>query len=179
MLWATRPEGQKGDAMTAQNTPAPPRFAVSTWATGEDEGACRAAALYLVGRVPAPTFEKLAALLYLADRLHLSRYGALMFGGTYEALRDGPAPSALLRVARAGLDWGGVPDLGELSPAVLEVLEDVAAHYGQEDPAQVSAHTRGEDWRAGEAGQPITAQDMARTLPNARAVLEHLEDPHP
>lgn len=165
--------------MTVQHNPAPLLFAVSHGVTGEDLEACRAAALYLAGRVTAPTFEKLSALFYLADLAHLGRYGALMFGGHYEALRDGPAPSALLHLTRAGLDLGGVPDLGELSPAMLEALGEAVAQHGQARPEEVSAVTRGEVWTAKEAGQPITAQDMARTLPNARAVLEHLEDPHP
>lgn len=165
--------------MTVHRTPAPASFAAPLWADGEDLEACRAAALYLAQRVTAPTFEKLSALLYLADRAHLARYGALMFGGHYEALRDGPAPSAFLHVTRAGLDLTGAADLEDLTPAMLEALAETAAQYGQASPEAVSAHTRGEAWQAWEAGQPITAEDLARTLPNARAVLEYLADPHP
>ncbi|GAA5438171.1 hypothetical protein [Deinococcus aquaticus] len=165
--------------MTEQRTP-PSLFAAPHFqAQGEDLNVCRAAALYLAQRVPSPTFEHLSALLYLADLEHLSRCGALIFGGAYEALRDGPAPSAFLHLTRAGLDLSAAPDLEELSPAALEALSACADRHGQASAPHVTALTRGEVWKAHPAGQPITAAHLARALPNARAVLEHLADPHP
>lgn len=156
--------------------------ASSFFAEQHDAGdieACRAAALYLAAHTGAPSFEKLSALLYLADRAHLSRFGALMFGGTYEAMRHGPTPGPLLALARQGLDLSAAPDMEELSPAALEVLGEVLALHGEEEAAQVSAAARGTDWQTCAPGLPMTAADIARTLPNARAVLEYLADPHP
>lgn len=148
-------------------------------ADGEDLEVCRAAALYLAQRVPSPTFEQLSALLYLADRLHLSRYGVLIFGGTYEALRDGPAPACFLHLIREGLNLSEAPDLEELSPAAIEALSACLELHGQDTAQEVTAKTRDAVWQGHPGGQPITAADLARTLPNARAVLEHLADPHP
>jgi hypothetical protein len=155
-------------------------FAVPFQDQGEDLSACRAAVLYLAHRVPAPTFEKLSALLYLADRTHLAHYGALMFGGAYEAMRDGPTPTAFLHLARSGpLDLSEAPDMGELSAGVLEVLEAVIVQHGEETAEEVSARTRGEAWQSVPPGQVMTAAHIARTLPNAAAVLDYLADPHP
>lgn len=159
-------------------TPAPASF-FAAHPHREDLEACRAAALYLARRVPAPTFEKLSALLYLADRAHLSRFGALICGGAYEAMRHGPTPGPLLTLARQGFDLTGTPDMDELSPAALEVMGEVLARYGEEEGAALSALTQGEDWKTCPPGQPMTPEAIARTLPNARAVLEHLADPHP
>ncbi|MDO4244686.1 MAG: hypothetical protein Q4C89_01510 [Deinococcus sp.] len=156
-------------------------FAGSDLWAEEDLEACRAAALFLAQHAPAPTFEKVSALFYLADRAHLSRYGALICGGTYEAMRHGPTPGPLLTLTRQGLDLtaGAAPDMEELSPAALEVMGEVLALYGEDAPEEVSARTRGEDWKTCPPGLPMTAAHIARTLPNARAVLEHLADPHP
>lgn len=149
------------------------------WATGEDLEACRAAVFYLAGRVPSPTFEALSALLYLADRAHLSRYGALMFGGAYEAMRHGPTPTPFLRLTRAGLDLGQVPDMDEFSTAVLQALDAVAGPHGHESPQVLSALSRDEAWATCPPGEAMTAERVAATLPNARAVLDYLADPHP
>lgn len=165
--------------MTAHETPAPPSFA-ALWAGSEDLAACRAAVLYLAQRVPAPTFEALSALLYLADRAHLSRYGALMLGGAYEAMRHGPTPTAFLCLARTWpLDLTAAPDMDELSPAVLEALDGVTAQHGQVSPEALSALSRDEAWATVPPGEALTAARIAATLPNARAVLDYLADPHP
>lgn len=147
---------------------------------GEDLTACHAAALYLARRVPACGFEKLSALLYLADCAHLARYGALMFGGAYEAMRDGPTSTAFLRVARSGpIDVREAPDMGELSAGVLEALEAVIGQHREETAQEASAQTRGEAWQSVPPGQAMTAAHIARTLPNAAAVLDYLADPTP
>lgn len=165
--------------MTVHRTHAPFSFAVPMWEHGEDLDACRAAVMYLAGRVSAPTFEKLAALLYLADRAHLSHYGALMFGGAYEAMRHGPTPTPFLRLTRAGLSLGEAPDMDELSPATLEALDSVTAQHGQARPEALSALSRDEAWATCPPGEALTAARIAATLPNARAVLDYLADPHP
>lgn len=166
--------------MTTHTAAARSLFAVPFQGQGEDLPACRAAVLYLSQRVPAPTFEKLSALLYLADRAHLAHYGALMFGGAYEAMRDGPTPTALIHLARSGpIDVSQAPDMDELSAGVLEALEEVIAQHGEETAEKVSKQTRGEAWQSVPPGQAMTAAHIARTLPNAAAVLEHLADPHP
>ena len=141
----------------------------------------------------------LSAALYLADRLHLSRYGALMFGGYYEALKHGPAPVGVYGLLRAAERTGGAygftvqgvghasplvrphaqPDMQELSVSVLESLDAVLAEHGQQDGEALSLLSQDEAWKLCGPGEVMTAELLASTLPNARAVLEHLADPHP
>jgi uncharacterized phage-associated protein len=55
------------------------------------------AILYLASRkIPDLTKWKLCKLLYLADRLHLARYGRPITGDVYYALPHGPIPSYTL-----------------------------------------------------------------------------------
>ncbi|CAM3868688.1 type II toxin-antitoxin system antitoxin SocA domain-containing protein [Deinococcus frigens] len=166
--------------MTTDTAAARSIFAVPFQGQDEDLPVCHAAALYLARNVPTPTFEKLSALLFLADCAHLARYGALMFGGAYEAMRDGPTPTAFLHLARSSqLDLSASPDVSELSDGVMDVLGEVMHLHGEETAEEVSAKTRVEAWQSVPPGQAMTAAHIAHTLPNAAAVLEHLADPHP
>lgn len=143
-----------------------PSFPTPAGQPGEDPGTCHAAALYPATRVSSPSFETLSALLYLVDRAHLSRYGALMFGGVYEARRHGPAPTVFLHLVGAGLDLGDAPDPDDLSPAVLTVLDETIARHGQEGPEALGALSRNEAWRSCPPGGVMTAASIAATLPN-------------
>lgn len=190
--------------MTTHNLPPLPLFPVPAtfWADGEDLDAARAALLYTASSVSRPTVQKLSALFYFADRLHLGRYGALMFGGRYEALKHGPAPVGaygLLRAAQAhpedarayGFTVQGqgdaspavvplaAPDMEELSAAVVDCLNWAIAEHGQADGASLSLLSMDEAWQTCPPGEAMTAAHIAASLPNARAVLEHLADPYP
>lgn len=62
-----------------------------------DEDRAVAAVLYLAGKqIDALDKYKLAKLLFLADKLHLVRYGRPITGDEYYALPYGPIPSATL-----------------------------------------------------------------------------------
>ena len=183
--------------MTAQQTPPLSSFAAVH--EGQDLDAARAAILYAVSRLPSPTVPALSAALYLADRRHLSRYGALMFGGYYEALKHGPAPVGVYGLLRAAQLSGGAygftvqgqghaaplilahaePDMAELSAGVLDSLDAVLAEHGQQSGEALSLLSQDEAWKLCAPGEVMTAELIASTLPNARAVLEHLADPHP
>lgn len=51
---------------------------------------------YLATQVPSLDRFKIAKLVYLADRLHVVRYGRPIVGGHYYALPHGPVPEELL-----------------------------------------------------------------------------------
>ncbi|WP_420594398.1 type II toxin-antitoxin system antitoxin SocA domain-containing protein [Deinococcus sp.] len=185
--------------MTAQQTPPLSSFAAVH--EGQDLDAARAAILYTAVRLPSPSVPALSAALYLADRLHLSRYGALMFGGYYEALKHGPAPVGVYGLLRAAQRTGGAygftvtvqgaghaaplilahaePDMTELSAGVLDSLDAVLAEHGQQSGEALSLLSQDEAWKLCAPGEVMTAELIASTLPNARAVLDYLADPHP
>lgn len=50
------------------------------------------ALVYVVGRVPQGDMYKALKVLYIADKLHLGRYGRFIYGESYAALPHGPVP---------------------------------------------------------------------------------------
>lgn len=170
-----------------------------------DREAARAGILYTASLVPAPSFHKVSKIFYFADRLHLERYGALMFGGEYWALRFGPVPmqayrfmlevrdhaeascEAGFKVERVTLDGLTAPvirpleppDMGELSESVLECLNEAIDLYGELGFKELTALSHDATWGAALEDEVMSAELIAHTLPNAAAVLEHLSDPYP
>ena len=189
--------------MTTHRSPRlPPASCPNLLQRGEDIEAARATLLHVASSILRPKVRKLSALLYLADRVHLGRSGALMLGGFYEALKDGPAPLGaynLLRAAQAhpedartfGFSVQGqqndslavlplsAPDMDELSAAVLECLNLAITEHGQQDGPSLSQLSMDEGWQSCPPGGTMTAAHIAAYLPNARAVLDHLTDPYP
>lgn len=133
-----------------------------------DEDACVAALTYLAQRVGDVVDVELGQLLYLAEKLHLERYGRFICGDRYLATDDGPVPAlaydALRALARgealdrpdarhlarrlgghlvhAGGDRFRVTtpaDDSELSDSDIECLDDVADMYVRASFAAVRA----------------------------------------
>lgn len=170
-----------------------------------DKEAARAAILYASSRVTAPSFHKLSKVFYFADRLHLERYGSLMFGDEYWALRFGPVPmhsyrfmdevrdspeiscEAGFKVVRIFIDGSPAPvvrpldppDMEELSAAVLECLDESIGRYGEKNFWELTNASHDAAWNAVMQDEVMSTELIAQTLPNAEAVLEYLSDPHP
>lgn len=170
-----------------------------------DRPAIQAAILYTASRLEAPTFHTVSKVFYFADRLHLGRYGALMFGDSYAAMKHGPVPTVayeLMRRARRSpgaareLGFGvkeipvngwqapmivplAAPDLDELSDAAVSCLEEAIRDYGSLHFHALTEASHDAAWNAVGPDEQMPAEDIAATLPNAAAVLEHLRNPHP
>lgn len=170
-----------------------------------DTAALRAAILYTASSLESPTFHTVSKVFYFADRLHLSRYGALMFGDAYEAMKHGPVPTAayaLMKQARSGpadaiaagfkvqeVPVNGhtapvivplaAPDMDELSESVLSCLEEAIKDYGALHFHDLTEASHDAAWHAARADDLMSVEAIAGTLDNARAVLEHLRNPHP
>lgn len=56
--------------------------------------------LYLSRRSKEPTFHRISKLLYFADRIHLARYGRLICGDSYTAMKHGPVPSGVYDILK-------------------------------------------------------------------------------
>ena len=94
-------------------------------------------------------------LLYVADKLHLERYGSLIFGEDYAAMEWGPVPSntydivkfvrgdrprSVIEAAKAAFTMNGnnfellrAPDLDELSESNRECLDEAIRRHGAND----------------------------------------------
>jgi uncharacterized phage-associated protein len=51
--------------------------------------------LYVAGEVPQATFHTISKVIYFADKLHLQRYGRLICGDSYVAMKHGLVPSEI------------------------------------------------------------------------------------
>lgn len=172
-----------------------------------DQEQARAAILYTASKVAQPSFHKLSKLFYFADRLHLERFGLLMFGDEYWALRYGPVPMQVYRLMtdvrnniQLQTDMGfaveeiylagrskpvpvirplEAPDLDELSDAILECLDESIALYADKSFDELTELSHDSAWQSVESDEVMHIELIAKTLPNAAQVLEHLSDPYP
>lgn len=61
------------------------------------------AILYIAANAPIPDIYHIGKILYFADRKHLDRYGRLISGDSYTAMKDGPVAENvydIIKVAR-------------------------------------------------------------------------------
>jgi uncharacterized phage-associated protein len=61
------------------------------------------AILYVASKAPIPDIYHVGKILYYADRFHLERYGRLISGDHYNAMKDGPVASNafdIIKIAR-------------------------------------------------------------------------------
>ncbi len=160
--------------------------------------------LYVANRVTDATFHSISKILYFADKLHLSRYGRLMSGDSYVAMKHGPVPSAiydLLKFAGGKVDRFTPPEWAQAAAAAIEVPNAHSVRPRRcEDSSQISASEKScldqsiaenadlsfgqltdksHDGAWNEAGDNdlIDLSSIARTLPNAVEVLAHLNQP--
>jgi len=163
-----------------------------------DQDAGRAATLLAVAGLTAagqtqPTAMQVSAVLYLAERLHLSHYGALMFGGRYRALPGGPLCDAAVQLVRAQrseprltdheASWMPVeaapPDDGDLSVSVRRSIGETLAATRPHTAEHLMHLCQDRAWRAAQdLGAAISAEMIAADLDNAAALLDHLADPY-
>ena len=58
--------------------------------------------VWLAGKAPGLTLDKVARILFLADKSHLNRFGRLVTGDAYLAADNGPFPREAMAVISAG-----------------------------------------------------------------------------
>lgn len=147
-------------------------------------------AIAIVGFLASRTRESMYTLMkmvYLADKLHLERYGQFMAGDTYSALKQGPVPSCtynLMKHLRGEaqqipdaelvfeyLRYGGnhaielvkEPDFDELSESDLECLNAVVGIHNDVGKWMVRDLSHDEAWRKIWAG--VRPGSAARLMP--------------
>ncbi len=121
---------------------------------GFDAAKAVASVGYLVERTGESLYP-IMKMIYLADKLHLERYGRFIAGESYAAMKQGPVPSCTYNlikhvrgdlnecqgaeVARQYLDYGEnhkivlrkAADTGELSETDIECLDEVVRMWAK------------------------------------------------
>ena len=111
------------------------------------------AILYLANRLFHPTKLQIFKLLYLADKLHLEKYGRFIIYDQYVAMKYGPVPSRtydMLKTQtegdfnplRVGEDGRAIytfrdADLDKFSQSDLECLDEILRRYGHVSTTQL------------------------------------------
>lgn len=161
------------------------------------------AILYLANRLFHPTKLQIFKLLYLADKLHLSRYGRFVIRDQYVAMKHGPVPSKTYDLLKMPIEMRGSTPLQvasdgraihafrdanrqKLSQSDIECLDETLRLYRRASPSQLIDLTHDALWdeltdkgaRFNTAGVPqsvpMPLERIVETLPNADEVRSYL-----
>lgn len=153
------------------------------------------AVLFVVSRLPDPTFHSVSKVLYFADRSHLERYGRLIFGGHYVAMKWGPVQSQTydMMKAAAGLQGYARLDVSEalsaqgyilrpmraardelLSDSERSCLTEAIDKMAPLDFNQRTKKTHDSVWEAASENGVITAEDIAQHLQDSKSLVDYL-----
>lgn len=159
--------------------------------------------LYVTARLRFPTFHSVSKILYFADKEHLSRYGTLLTGDSYVAMKHGPVPSEIYNLLKAAAgrreSWispqyhevakGAIAVEGnyrlrtvrEARPEVLsashrECLDASLKQYGSLSFARLTAKSHDLAWKSADENEIIDVRAIAKTLRNAKDVLAYLNE---
>ena len=159
--------------------------------------------LYVASKLRYPTLHSVSKVLYFADREHLSRYGSLLSGDNYVAMRHGPVPSAIYNLMKAGagrleplipsqfydlvaqsLSVEEGRRVRALRPANLELLsvsqrECLDASLKENGKLSFEKLTRKSHdgaWKSVDENDLIDVKAIAKTLRNAKQVLAYLAE---
>jgi uncharacterized phage-associated protein len=118
-----------------------------------DADRARNAVLWLLKRHGRIDRLKLIKLVFLADRMHLKKYGRPIVGGRYCAMKHGPVSSELLAAVQQGalegartvddvrVEGSADPDEDYLAQSDLEVLQQIDDDFGKLDTWLLRDHT--------------------------------------
>jgi uncharacterized phage-associated protein len=157
--------------------------------------------LYVSNKLRYPTFNSVLKILYFADRQHLSRYGSLLSGDRYIAMKHGPVPSEIYNLLKAA---AGRREVG-ISPRYYEIANDaikVGPPYslrtlrsantellsasqrqclnaslrenGTLSFARLTAKSHDVAWKSADENEIIDVRAIANTLRNAKDVIAYL-----
>lgn len=171
-----------------------------------EAGATAAAVGYVVSKLGEADFHRIFKALYIADTLHLDRYGRMITWEDYSALTYGPVPmktysvmgamagnvkrgqeSALTDLLAGLLDvespykvaLKGEPDLEELSASDLECLDAAITKVKDASFEENTERTHDAAWTAAfkrKRGGRIYLEDLIGLSEDAELLRGHLAD---
>ena len=155
------------------------------------------ALLYLTEKAPQPSFHSVSKLFYFADKLHLQRYGRLISGDSYIAMKHGPVPSAIYDMMKAPTGRVSLPNSDEivgslevrnkwylvalrepsldlLSASEVECLQESVDSFGSLTFGQLTAKSHDAAWDSADQNNRISLDAIVSTLPNADELMDYL-----
>ena len=155
--------------------------------------------VYLSGKLAKPTFYNISKILYLANKEHLEKYGRLICGDSYLAMKYGPVPSNIYDLLKAAKEKQEIaptkasftvlqewqvkslrsPNLDAFSDSDLECLNNALQKYGNLSFNQLTDLSYDEAWKATDRNTLINIEKIIGTLNNQKELIAHLQDPYP
>jgi len=158
--------------------------------------------VWLARQVSDPTFHRISKLLYFADRMHLERYGRLICGDSYVAMKHGPVPSELYDMLKAVRGDGlsphfdqakqafrveahkrvvplQDPQLDRFSESDLECLQESVTLHGHLAFSELTNLSHDQAWDSVDENDVIDVEEIIATFPDGNALLEHLREQLP
>ncbi|WP_182056504.1 Panacea domain-containing protein [Pantoea sp. ME81] len=162
------------------------------------------AILYVASKAPIPDLYHVGKLMYFADRKHLERYGRLITGDNYKAMKNGPVASGaydLLKLARGDVGQrcpaGCTPEIvreslvvssgGDhavnvkrdfnadfLSKSDIICLDEAIAEYGTLTFGELNDISHDDVWRSASRNDEIPLEVIAAHSKNGQDLLEYL-----
>ncbi|MEY0337393.1 Panacea domain-containing protein [Providencia stuartii] len=146
------------------------------------------AILYVASKAPIPDIYHVIKILYFADLKHLERYGRLVTGDTYIAMKDGPVASGaydIIKLAKktsyavpADLDVGNVlksldvegVNVKPLRPyeddvfsdSDLECINEAISEIGHLSFGKIRCKSHGFAWKSADENGEMTILSLAK-----------------
>lgn len=162
-----------------------------------------AAISYLVSST-GETMYPVLKMLYLADKLHLEKYGRFIVGDHYVAMEKGPVPSVTYdmlkyvrgdrrffddgQLAKAAFDLDKQshrftikldPNVDALSESDIECLDEVVRLCKTRGAAYIRDASHDDAWRATAKNDDMAIETIASQFADGPALVQHLVNRHP
>lgn len=154
-----------------------------------------------------PEMYTVMKMMYIADKMHLERFGRFISGDSYVAMKQGPVPSATYNMIKhvrgdAGLEdfarakhYFGYrdhqielrarPDYEELSDSDIECLQQVVEAYAKVGKWSIRDMSHDDAWEGAwrrrffRSAIKMDVDDIARQFEGGAELVEHLADRFP
>lgn len=154
--------------------------------------------LYVTKR--APNMYNALKVLYFADKQHLAKYGRLIYGDSYVAMKLGPVPSAAYDIVKAARGDGVYPtpvpaeqllsidslhrisprreaDLDRLSESEIECLDAAIEQYGRLPLGALKTISHEDEaFQASDENDFMPIEAIVGSLPDADPLLDYLRN---
>jgi uncharacterized phage-associated protein len=137
-------------------------------------------------------------VIYFADRIHLDKYGRLLYGDRYIAMSHGPVPSLAYDIIKGseGYLGGGrkifgsdffsmsqndilarrAPNIDLISQSDIEALEAAIRIYSNKTFEELKSESHDAAWESADRNDNISFEALVRSLPSGEELLEHISN---
>lgn len=148
-----------------------------------DQIVCREIALYILGKSKINTLDNLYKIQYLADKLHLFRYGCLIYDEIYNATQNGPIPTMMFKILNSDLKNFQIKfnqitsiresDQNHITESSIECINEILEQWciGKLSLADY----KDKAWEKSVLNECISIIAIAESIPNSEKLVAYLK----